>query len=63
MKFRHIGNFATLCLKDRNLKPENFTLLAWVKKTLLKKSDRGGGFTPPLPPLMHNKVKQIFAKK
>ena len=40
-----------LCLKDRNLKSENFKLLSWVNKKLLKKIRQGGGkFTPsPLP--------------
>ena len=46
-----------MCLKDRNVKSENFKLLAWVKKKLLKKkSDKGGKSPPPHP--MHNRVKE-----
>ena len=48
-------NFPTLCLKDRNLQSENFKLLAWVKKKLLKKPDRRGVNLPV--PRMDNRVK------
>ena len=51
-----------LCLKDRNLKSENFKLLSWVNKKLLKKIRQGGGkFTSPPPsPPRHNRVKPIL---
>ena len=50
-------SFATLCLKDRNLKSENFKLLAWVKKKLLKKIWQRVNFIPPHP--MHSRVKCV----
>ena len=46
-----------MCLKDRNLKSENFKLLAWVKKKLLKKNPTRG-VNPPPPHPMHNRVKE-----
>ena len=45
-----------MCLKDRNVKSENFKLLACVKKKLLKKNPTRGGKSPPHP--MHNRVKE-----
>ena len=45
-------NFATLCLKDRNLQSENLKLLSWVIKKIIKKNPtgRGGIYPPPTSP-------------
>ena len=43
----------TLFLKERNLKSENFKLLAWVKNVIKKNptaAGGGGGQIPPPPP-------------
>ena len=54
-----LWNFATLYRKGRNVKSENFKLLAWVKKKLLKKIRQGGVNLPTLLPPIHKRVKLI----